>query len=107
MPEESNRRQFGRRKQELLACNLGEVLDISRGGIRILCRRPIEGAQRVELRSLHGELALPARVVWVTRRGRGRHEIGLAFDEADDATASRLTRISSAHVPTPSIRDSA
>ena len=37
----------------------------------------------------------------------GVFEIGLALDDMDDATAAKLTRISSAHVPTPSIRDSA
>jgi hypothetical protein len=94
------RRSFGRRKQEDLHSTLGPVLDLSRGGMRIVTNKRLQGTQQVALFTLEGTFELEAEVAWCKRRGFRRHEIGLSFINIDDVMATRLTKISSVHALT-------
>ena len=91
------RRVPGRLPQEQLTCNLGPVLDLSVGGMRVLSTKPRAGEFDVRLEGADVRLTLRVKVAWVDRLGFRRHEIGLSFLEVDDDTAQILSRISSAH----------
>ena len=91
------RRVKGRLPQEGLDCNLGPVLDLSLGGVRVLCKRPREGDLTVHLDGFDITLKLQAKVVWTTRHGFRRHEMGLEFMHVDEEIARILSRISRQH----------
>ncbi len=91
------RRRSGRFPQESLTCNLGAVLDLSAGGMRVLCNRPMEDEVRVFLAGYDISVALQAEVVWTHRHGRRKHEVGLRFLKVDHDLTSILSRISAMH----------
>ncbi len=68
-----DRRTGGRLPQELLECNLGPVLDLSTGGMRVLCKRPHQGPLEACLRASQYSMTLSGQVVWSKRLGFRRH----------------------------------
>ncbi len=91
------RRVPGRTPQELLYCNLGPVLDLSAGGMRVLSTKRWAGNLDVELLGADVSLTLRAKVAWAHRLGFRRHEIGLSFVDVDEDVSTILSRISSQH----------
>lgn len=91
------RRVPGRLPQESLQCDLGPVLDMSSGGMRVLSRRPYEGTFQIHVKGYDVVLTLQARVAWVQKLGFRRFEIGFAFLDIDEDVALMLTRISTIH----------
>ncbi len=91
------RRVPGRLPQESLQCDLGPVLDMSSGGMRVLCTRPYQGELQVHLEGYDVVLSVRARVAWVQKLGFRRFEIGFAFLDIDEDVALMLTRISTIH----------
>ncbi len=91
------RRVPGRVRQEMLACDLGPVLDLSPGGMRVLCTRGRGGEIGLTLWGGDLKLALRARVAWTHRLGFRRHEIGLTLLDVDERVADLLSRISADH----------
>jgi len=91
------RRLAGRLLQDGLDCNLGPVLDLSAGGLRVLSKRPREGELTVHLDGFDLTLKLQAKVVWTTRHGFRRHEVGLELLHVDEEMAQILSRISRQH----------
>ncbi len=91
------RRVPGRLPQESFQCGLGPVLDLSSGGMRVLCRRPYQGELRVHLEGYDVVLSIRTRVAWVQKLGFRRFEIGFAFLDIDEDVALMLTRISTIH----------
>ncbi|MCZ6494399.1 MAG: PilZ domain-containing protein [Planctomycetota bacterium] len=91
------RRVPGRLPQESLQSDLGPVLDMSSGGMRVLGTRPYQGEFRIEVQGYDVVLALQARVAWVQKLGFRRFEIGFAFLDIDEDVALMLTRISTIH----------
>ncbi len=78
--------------------NLGPVLDLSAGGVRILSTKPPNRGQLdVQLSGLDSSVKVRAKVAWCRRLGFRRHEIGLTFVELDDSASAILNRISQAH----------
>jgi hypothetical protein len=94
---EGCRRTSARRQQEHLLCNLGPVLDLSHGGMRVLAGRRLSGDHDVVISSAEGDLALTARVVWSRRVGPRRFQIGLRFVDLDHEQTRWLARIAAAH----------
>ncbi len=92
-----DRRRAGRLPQESLECNLGPVLDLSTGGMRVLCKRPHEGPLEVRLQASQYSLTLSGQVIWSKRLGFRRHEIGVQFVDLDDDTSQVLSRISATY----------
>jgi len=88
------RRLPGRVPQEMLVCDLGPVLDLSSGGMRVLGTRRRQGELDLTLWGEDLKLALRARVAWSRRLGFRRHEIGLALLEVDETVAELLSRVS-------------
>ncbi len=91
------RRIPGRLPQEQLVCDLGPVLDLSAGGMRVLSTRPLLGMKDVGLRGGDFSVKLSTKVAWSRRLGFRRHEIGLTFLDIDEELATMLARISSDH----------
>ena len=92
------RRIPGRLPQEMLVSNLGPVLDLSTGGMRILAtRHPSQAELDISLHGGDVRLRLDAKVAWVRRLGFRRLEIGLTFLNVDDHMANLLAKISTEH----------
>ena len=84
MPDQktAENRRFGRYRPDRLRCNLGEVLDVSQGGFRILSRRARQGSQTLVIESPRlGTISLPVKVSWRRQLGAKEHVIGLALGE--------------------------
>lgn len=97
MGSRDGRRIPGRLPQEQLVCNIGPVLDLSPGGMRVLSTRPRLGSLEIGLRGGEVSLNLDAKVAWSRRLGFRRHEIGLTFVDVDAEVAGILSRISTDH----------
>ncbi len=100
-----NRRQHSRFPVQLQARAFfqgdelqGETRDISRGGICLVCSSAVvRGAWIRLLLSLVLEqnafseaLEVTGKVVWCTALGEDKYQIGLAFDQLDEAKANYL-----------------
>ncbi|HWB20611.1 MAG TPA: PilZ domain-containing protein [Phycisphaerales bacterium] len=88
-----SRRKRGRVDLELLMCDLGLVLDLSAGGMRVEGKKPRTPTVIVQLQAENAQLTLRARVAWTKRLGFFRHEIGLEFVDVDTETNRILTEI--------------
>ncbi len=87
-----DRRKFGRLWSEgALRCNLGRVLDLSRGGVRVLSRRQLNGERVAKLSTGDQGLQVPAKVIWCERIGFGQHITGLEFPTTTPELAHQLT----------------
>ncbi len=93
----SDRRTPARLPQEDLVSDLGPVLDLSIGGMRVLCKRRRKGSLKVRLWAFQFYMNLDGQVVWTKHLGFRRHEIGVQFSNVDDDTAKILSRISAIH----------
>jgi hypothetical protein len=87
------RRRHGRLPQETLKCNVGEILDLSAGGMRVLTRRvPAEAVKvRIEGYEFPGELI--AEVAWTKRLSMFKREVGFRFLSISPEVAQVLTSI--------------
>ena len=92
-PVRKSRRKSGRLPQDALVCNLGIVLDISAGGMRILCSRPPRKRVRVRLHGYKLPSPLIAVRAWSRRMGLLKHKVGMRFENVSPALAHRLTAI--------------
>lgn len=80
-----NNRKGGRLRCELIACDLGDVLDMSRTGMRVKGKRS-PGVKPGECYSITitgpgAKLTIGTRVVWVKKSGLFHSEVGLEFTE--------------------------
>ena len=102
----SDHRDFIRLPQEMLKCNLGEILDMSLGGLRILCtrRRAPSGEVDITIESDSGSLEIRGEVVWDCERPNRRKEFGVRFLDVTEELAGRLTEISMMHRRRGSLR---
>lgn len=90
-----DRRAHARLKQEALQCNLGEVIDLSLGGMQIRCTRiPEENILQVEMTHEGETIKVQAEIVRSNKVGFRKHELGLRFLNVDPETAKQLTRLS-------------
>ncbi len=88
-------RSAGRVNTRQLKCNLGRVLDLSSGGVRLLTRRKLRGWQKIELFDSYGGVRVEAEVRWSKRHGLWKHEIGLQFLNVPPDIAVQLTTLAS------------
>jgi hypothetical protein len=90
---QSIRRRFGRLPLETLECNLGTILDLSAGGMRVQCRRIPKLMTPVQIEGFPMPQPLHAKVTWARRVGLFRHEVGLQFVDVTPQLASILARV--------------
>ncbi len=91
------RRVPGRLPQHMLACDLGPVLDLSTGGMRLLSTRHLSGHVVARLRGDQHDLKIPCQVAWIKKLGFRRYEVGLTFLDLEDGVTSLLARIATDH----------
>lgn len=75
----TERRKSGRLNQDTVACNLGSVINLSAGGLRLLSHRRLNRILSVELWDTHRGLRLRGKVTWCRRIRFGKHEVGVEF----------------------------
>lgn len=77
------KRKANRYGGETVQCALGEILDVSASGMRVMCngKPPVMqgGVMPVKLCFSDGSLPVSVQVRWCKRRGLKRYEIGLQF----------------------------
>jgi len=91
------RRRHGRVRCGDTRCTLGEVLDLSASGVRVLVR----GRVRLKKDSVTpmllemGDNVVPvkARVVWISRAGWFRHTAGLQFVDVTPEQRAKLIQL--------------
>lgn len=76
-----------------IACRPGRLLDVSRSGVRLRCRRRLRGTIALRLARGDDVLRIRARVVWVNRIGFLHHEIGLHFVDVDEPARAALEEL--------------
>lgn len=102
-PSPTERRRGGRLRIERLRCELGEVLDLSPTGARVLAGRFRNVPQGLVLPALRfragGAVTIPvrARVARSSSVGTWRREVGLQFEELDDAQREMLSELGRVH----------
>jgi len=110
LPRPEDGRRHGRIQAQVVACSLGEVLDISGGGMRVTSATKPEvqvgDELTVTLQSFDGPLAVMVRVVWSKRRGFKRHQLGLQFVNVGDDLRKRLSALARALTTNEIVRPS-
>ena len=86
-------RSAGRVHAGQLKCNLGRVLDLSSGGVRLLSRRKLRGWHVLTLFDRDGDVHIDVEVRWSKRRGLWKHEIELQFHNVPSDIAVQLTTL--------------
>ena len=94
------RRRNGRRRQEGLNSTIGPVLDLSPGGMRVLCTRKLHGRKYVKIQSREGTISVQVEVCWSRRIGFRRHYVGMMFENVTEQLQHQIQIISSAHALT-------
>lgn len=96
----SERRGRGRLPQESLQSDLGPVLDLSGGGMRVSTRKAFTKGEQVVIQ-LHDDtfcLQLKAKVAWIKKGGfLKKQEIGLQFVDLNEELTRALTKICTNH----------
>jgi hypothetical protein len=74
-------------------CSLGRILDISRGGARVLSKHRVDGEGLIRIKVTGGVLVVQSRVVWCRRRGFRKFELGLEFYGVTDEVSNILAQL--------------
>lgn len=99
-----DRRAHARLPQEELKCNLGEVMDLSLGGMQLRCKRaPKRDHVDIELTSEEMMLNLKGEVVRRKKLGFRKYEVGVKFHDVDVETAKLITEFSLNHLFRPTM----
>lgn len=87
------RRRHGRLPQETLVSNVGVVLDISAGGMRVMASSTPKEFAKIQIKgyALPGPLA--AQVAWTKKRSFRKREVGYRFLDVTAKMAQALTAI--------------
>ncbi len=88
-----SKRVAGRVRCQDIECSLGEILDLSVGGMRVKtsARLPRIGSTlTVTIAALEGQVTAAVTVQWIRRRGWLRREVGLKFGPLDARVARVL-----------------
>jgi hypothetical protein len=90
-PPRDNRRSYGRLHCLEIDCNIGPVLDLSAGGMRVISPVALDGPIDVEMLDVEPDLCVKAQVAWSTRLASGEYEVGLRFVDLTRESAHRLS----------------
>ena len=93
--ETDDRRAAARIRQDtLLKCNLGEVLNFSKSGMR-LRRKRIPTRSNVHVKITDGETSVKvhADIVWVRKIGYRKYDLGLQFIDLSEEEKSIITKL--------------
>ncbi|MCB9838450.1 MAG: PilZ domain-containing protein [Phycisphaeraceae bacterium] len=103
--KKENHRAHGRANADAVDCDRGQVLDLSRTGMRLQSWRPWnEGERRtIMLTGVHVGVTLTAKCVWVKKVSRFKHIMGLHFEGLNEATSTVIRELM--HVAAPNVHD--
>ena len=87
----TDRRRFGRFRGTRLGCNIGRVIDLSGGGLRVRRATRISSQMDVKLWTPKRQITVLAKVAWVRRIGFRKYEIGLEFLDMTPDTQKDLS----------------
>jgi hypothetical protein len=89
----ATKRKFGRLKCTMAHCGIGEILDLSAGGMRVRTRqRPASGQTiATEIITQFGPLPVKVSVRWVRRVRLFWFDCGLMFTELDDQAKKMIS----------------
>ncbi len=87
----TDRRRFGRFRGTRLGCNIGRVVDLSGGGLRVRRATRISSQMDVKLWTPKRQITVLAKVAWVRRIGFRKYEIGLEFLDMTPDTQKDLS----------------
>lgn len=94
---EQHPRQHDRHDVETVRCELGELIDLSRSGMRLASTgpAPVTAGQVVTLHLDHhqGVIDVTAVVRWSRRTGLKRHEVGLEFASLTEKKQNQLEQL--------------
>ena len=82
--EEGDIRRICKRTQlQSVSCNLGQVIDLSRHGVRIMAEKlpQGDGLHDIDLYAMDKSFTLRGRVVWTKRIAPFKVEFGMSFDK--------------------------
>ncbi len=89
-----DRRATGRRKRaHEIFSNLGTVVNLSPGGVRIRSIRRLHGTQTFELWARNVRVKVRAEIAWTRKTGFRRHEIGMRFVDLTTDDVRALTEL--------------
>lgn len=98
-----NARRHERHPTDVVTCALGEIIDLSASGVRLVCRGkpPLERGSSAAITLRFGDQRMPlvAQARWVRRRGvfrgglRGEYEVGMRFLQLTTAKQKALESI--------------
>lgn len=98
----SDSRRFGRVQTQYIQCTIGEVIDLSGSGMRVLSKRrpslPTDRAVPITLNTLSGPVLVRVKKVWSVKRGFRRWETGVQFVQLDDGARQCLNDTARASV---------
>ena len=90
----AEQRQHPRFRPDRLRSDLGDVVDLSRSGARVLVRQEIEGSVPLTLHTTNqGPIAVHGRVQWRRALGGREFMVGLAFEQVDAAARPALDQL--------------
>ena len=73
-------RQMPRMPQEMLTCNLGDVVELGADSIRVFCSKPPKrNPVVVKLDHDDFDVEIQAELIWAKKLARGKHDVGLKF----------------------------
>ena len=76
-------RAAGRATTHRITCSLGQVLDISATGMRVVSRGKVHVSEDevlpLTMHTPSGPIALSVQVIWIMKTGMLRHELGFRF----------------------------
>jgi anti-sigma B factor antagonist len=88
-----NRRKFGRYITRSLQCDLGDVRDISAGGLKLWTTKKLKGTVRLKLWDEQTNMVVRARVMRCRQRRTGEYDTGLQFKDLGAEQAKKLAGI--------------
>lgn len=82
------------RQDTLLKCNLGEVLNFSKSGMRLRRKRiPTRSNVRVKISDGETSVKVHADIVWVRKIGYRCYDLGLQFIDLSEEEMSIITQL--------------
>jgi len=87
-----------RMPQELLTCNLGEVMELGGDSMRVMCAKPPKQEElTINFGDVEPEMQLRATVAWCKKISGRKHDVGLKFVDVTVANQRRIMNIAMQH----------
>jgi hypothetical protein len=110
-PKRQDRRRAGRITCAQTKCQFGEVKDLSKGGCRVLARKPLvlpeDASVNLVVKAMGATLTVPGKPVSCRQRADGKWEIGFQFLDLTDAQCREVLGFARAALDNEQLRSRA